>query len=169
MARACSICNHPQRAEIDSALALGQSARSIAAQFGCGDKAAARHHENHLSPAIVAVAAVEEERRLGDLVGELEAVTVTAKRMLQKASDEGLQGQAQGWMREFRSCVELLLKVTGQLHERPTVTVNLLSSPEVALIFVAMDRALGPWPDAKIALAASLKAIDVVRAEEVTP
>src|ERR1035437_454693 len=144
MARACSICNHPQRAEIDSALAMGQSARSIAAQFGCGDKAATRHHENHLSPAIVAVAAVEEERRLGDLVDELEAVASTAKEMLQKASAEGLQGQAQGWMREFRSCVELLLKVTGQLHERPTVAVNIMASPDVAALLTAAITALEP-------------------------
>ena len=64
--------------------------------------------------------------------------------MLQKASKDGLAGQAQGWMREFRSCVELLLKVTGQLHERPTVAFNVMASPDVAALLTAAITALEP-------------------------
>ncbi|MGB6770707.1 MAG: hypothetical protein WBF51_01695 [Candidatus Dormiibacterota bacterium] len=155
MPQLCTTCHHPSRAKIDAALTRGQSDRSIALKFGLGDRAIARHRENHLSPALVAVAAKREERRLGSLVDELEAATAMAKRMLYQAEADGLAGQAQGWMREFRSCVELLLKATGQLASQPTQVVNIIQSPDVAELLTTAMAALSAerFAEARVVLA----------------
>jgi hypothetical protein len=161
MPRVCTACSSPHHAKIDAALAKGESARSIGSKFAVGARAVGRHYENHLSPAVVAIAAGREERRLGGLIDELEAVTAMAKRMLYQAEADGLAGQAQGWMREFRSCVELLLKATGAINERPQVTVNLLSSPEIQQLTVVLMQALQPYDEARLAVADALDSIDV--------
>lgn len=50
----CSVCIHPQRAEIDRLLATDAgSTRNVAKQFGLHYTAIHRHATNHLPPAIV--------------------------------------------------------------------------------------------------------------------
>ena len=172
MARACTVCESPDRVAIDEGLVSGRSASSLAGTYGLGARAIGRHKSVHLSRALAAIEAKRqgtEERRAEKLTDRLEALILKIEDLVETSHRDGAAGQMLAAARELRACWELQAKLTGELTERPTVTVNLLSSPEVNMIFVAMDRALGPWPDAKIALAASLKAIDVVRAEEVTP
>lgn len=162
MARACTVCQSPARADIDAALAKGEAARSISSQFGVGARAIGRHRLTHLSPALTAIAVQREEKRVGSLVDRLEAVTAAAERMLFKAETSGQAGQMQGWVREFRACVELMAKLTGQLApDRPTTVVNVLASPEIQQLTVVLLKALAPFPDARIAAADALMAMDV--------
>jgi hypothetical protein len=115
-----------------------------------------------LSPALTAIAVQREEKRVGSLVDRLEAVTAAAERMLFKAETSGQAGQMQGWVREFRACVELMAKLTGQLApDRPTTVVNVLASPEIQQLTVVLLKALAPFPDARIAAADALMAMDV--------
>jgi len=160
MGRSCTVCNHPNRGKIDSELIKGLSANSIASRFGVGARAIGRHRLSHLSPALTAIAVAREGTRVGSLVDRLEAVTSAAERMLFKAESEGAGGQMQGWVREFRSCVELMFKVTGQLQERPTTVVNVLSTPEVSDLVTTLLRALQPFPEARIAAAQALDVVD---------
>lgn len=51
MSRACSICSHPQRGEIDAALVAGQSLRDLAKQFDATKSALSRHKTDHLNPS----------------------------------------------------------------------------------------------------------------------
>ena len=162
MARACTVCQSPDRAEIDAALAKGEAARSISSQFGVGARAIGRHRLTHLSPALTAIAVQREEKRVGSLVDRLEAVTAAAERMLFAAETNGQAGQMQGWVREFRACVELMAKLTGQLApDRPQTVVNILNSPEIQRVTVVLLKALAPFPEARIAAADALMAADV--------
>ena len=68
----------------------------------------------------------------------------------------GSAGPLTAAAREFRSSLELLAKLTGELDERPTTVVNVLSSPEVAGLITALLGALAPFPDARVAAAAVL-------------
>ncbi len=52
MARPCTVCRHPQRAEIDQALVAGASFRDVAGRFGTSKSALERHRREHLSTAI---------------------------------------------------------------------------------------------------------------------
>jgi len=56
MTRNCSVCDHPQRREIDAALVAGRSSRDIAAPHGLNYQAIRRHRLNHLPIAIRAAA-----------------------------------------------------------------------------------------------------------------
>lgn len=44
--RRCSICSHPDREDIDSALRGGASLRAVAGRFGASKSALARHHRH---------------------------------------------------------------------------------------------------------------------------
>lgn len=50
MARPCTVCTHPKRAEIDAALRVS-SYRTVAKRFGIGEAAANRHKVDHLKSA----------------------------------------------------------------------------------------------------------------------
>jgi hypothetical protein len=45
--RTCSVCGHPQRPEIDQALAAQESYRDIAGRFGTSKFALQRHRHTH--------------------------------------------------------------------------------------------------------------------------
>jgi hypothetical protein len=50
--KACSVCNHPERAMINRALAIGQAPRSIIRRYaGLGRKAVQKHRDECLQPA----------------------------------------------------------------------------------------------------------------------
>ena len=62
--------------------------------------------------------------------------------------------------RELRSCLELQARLTGELDERPSMTVNLLASTEIQGLVGLLLSALAPFPEARIAAAGALSTID---------
>jgi hypothetical protein len=92
--------------------------------------------------------------RLEDLYGR--AVTV-----LERAEDAGNTAQQLGAIREARGLVETIARVTGELREAPAVAVNVLASPDVARLTVALMTALSPFPAARIAAAEALDDLEV--------
>lgn len=164
MSRSCTVCASPLLSAIDNALVAGRSQADIAGEFSVGEAAVQRHRKAHLSPALVAVQARREERRSVKLVDRLDAVVMKVEALIETAEEDGKPGQMLAAAREFRSGVELLARLTGELDERPqNVTVNVLASPEVAQMAAALMAALQPYPAARIAAAA------VLDAEEVEP
>src|SRR5260370_36855027 len=65
--RRCTICQHPQRPNIDLAIATGISRRLIAARFKVSADAAWRHGRAHLTPEIRAALATKVLAREGDM------------------------------------------------------------------------------------------------------
>jgi len=65
--RRCTICQHPQRPNIDLAIATGISRRLIAARFKVSADAAWRHGREHLTPEIRAALATKVLVREGDM------------------------------------------------------------------------------------------------------
>jgi hypothetical protein len=63
-------------------------------------------------------------------------------------------------IREARGCVELLGKLAGQLQDAPTI--NVIMSSEWLVIQANILAALGPHPDARLAVAHALGGIDHV-------
>ena len=52
MSRVCTVCTHPQAAEVNEALAAGTSYRQVAASWGLKLSAVFRHANNHLTDPI---------------------------------------------------------------------------------------------------------------------
>jgi len=65
--RRCAICQHPQRPNIDRAIATGISRRLIAARFKVSADAAWRHGRAHLTPEIPAALATKVLARERDM------------------------------------------------------------------------------------------------------
>lgn len=164
MGRACTVCESPSRVAIDEGLVQGRPALQLAQIYQVGERAIGRHKAAHLSPALAAVTAKrqrEDERRAGGLVDRLEGLIEKIETLVTTSHAAGSAGQMLAAARELRACWELQAKLTGQLSDRPQVTVNMLSSPEVTSMVTALLRALAPYPEARIAAADALHVIDV--------
>ncbi len=90
MARACSVCTHPNRAAIDEALAANRgSFRGVSRQHGLSPDAVERHAKAHLPKAIVLATAAAEVTRADDLLSILREAVADARRLRAKAEKDG--------------------------------------------------------------------------------
>jgi hypothetical protein len=136
------------REAIDRALVEGKSYRDVARQFGSTKDSMSRHHKGHLSAAMVRVAQRREERGAETALNRLEHLYQKADRVLDAAEEAGSTGIQLAAIRELRGIVETLARVTGELRpETSGVTVNLLSSPEIALYIGIVREVFGDQPE----------------------
>lgn len=156
MSRRCTVCTSPSRSAIDESLVAGRSQADISSEFGVNEASIQRHRVSHLSPALVAVQARREERRSVKLVDRLDNVVAKVEALIESAEEAGKPAQMLAAAREFRSGVELLARLTGELDEKPTMVFNVMASPEVAEMAAALMLALAPYPEARIAAASVL-------------
>jgi hypothetical protein len=145
MPRPCSICQHPQRVEIEASVLSGVSIRSAAKAAGASPFALQRHLQHVAS--IVAKAVKDEGRqvdasrklpaRIEELIADVRAITKAAK----KKHD---WNAALAGIRANLSCLEMLGKISGELKPgglgefvpgnatagaAASVTVNLPAAP----------------------------------------
>lgn len=150
MPRPCSICTHLRRDQIDSDIVRGEPFRRIATQRGVTEQAVRRHAATHLPAALVKAQDAGELVRASTLLDELRGLHARVLAILTTAESEGDLRAATGAIREARSTIELLAKLTGQLEERPEI--NVVLSPEWVTIRVAILEALEPFPVARAAV-----------------
>ena len=150
MPRACTICTHPQRDEIDADFVRGQPFRRIATHRDVTEQSVRRHGASHL-PESLATAQEERERiRASNLLNELHDLHDRVLGILETAEELGDLRAATGAIREARSLIELLAKLTGQIDHKPEV--NIVLSPQWLTIRVAILDALEPFPEARVAV-----------------
>jgi len=146
LGRQCTICNHPQRGEIDNALAAGVAYRRIAAEYGVSDGSLRRHKKNgHIAEQIAKVAkkkeikqakeivaAVEKKERketadVDKLLGIVEGLLGECLRMV-KGAVEGDESTKLRAVREARETAKLLLEVQGELAANPVINITLIET-----------------------------------------
>jgi len=157
MGRTCHCCEHPERDAIDAALVSGASMTEVSDRFGVSRSSASRHSLNHLSASLVAMKAQAQEDNRASLLERIETLIERGETMFAAAASEGKAAQALAVLKELRSLLELLGKASGELNDRPQVTVNLMASPEWLQLRSALLGALLPFPDARVAAAAVLE------------
>ena len=142
----CTICNHPQRVEIDKALVEGESLRNVAKRFDVSYSSVGRHKRNgHIVEQIAKVAkkkeikqaeqiaaVVEEKERhevasVDKLLKIIEALLAECLGMIRGAAagDENTKLRA---VREARETAKLLLEVQGELAANPVVNITLIET-----------------------------------------
>lgn len=158
MSTRCQVCLHPQRDAIDEALVAGATQVALAEQYGVSKYVVHRHNRTHLpeklSRAHEAAAVATSDNLLAKLV-DLEA---TAKRIAVVAETAGQSRTVLLAVRELTRQIELLAKLRGVLSE--AATINLTISPEWVQVRAVVLGALSPFPDARVAVAASLAAME---------
>lgn len=156
MARHCTICDHPRREEIDTALIENIGYRAVAKRFGVSESATFRHRNAHLPLVMLKAHEAEAIIRADNLLGQVQTLQERAMRILTEAEDSGDLRIALQALREARGNIELIAKLMGQLNE--SVTVNVAS--EWPLLRSVILNALDPFPEVKNHLATVLSEVD---------
>ena len=122
--RKCSVCNHPDRNEIDKALVTrSTSYRNVSERYGVSVGALSRHKANHLPRLVQAAEAAEEAQAVTSgaaLIDELDSLLNRALAILEAAEGSGQLRVALQAIREARECIKTCadLAVTVDLEER---------------------------------------------------
>lgn len=115
MSRACSVCNHPRRKEIDESLAEGRTIEFVARDEGLQPSSVRRHRVNHLSAALVRAAEAQQAATDAKLLGRVNRLATDLEADLAKTRRRGDLNSSLKVVRELRCSLELLGKVTGEL------------------------------------------------------
>jgi hypothetical protein len=158
MPRVCTVCAHPQRAEIDSALVAGGAIRAIARQYSLGRDSIARHQSDHLPAALALAQGAVQVAQADDLLSQVRGLHRRALAILATAEAQGDLKVALAAIREARGNLELLAKLLGELDERPQI--NLVMAPEWIAIRAAILMALSAYPEARTAVAERLASVE---------
>jgi hypothetical protein len=153
--RECTVCAHPDRAEIDEALVGGASNRSVASLYDVSEAAVRRHKANHLPAKLVMAQAAEEVAQADDLLAQMQDLQRRTLAILEAAESTNQHRTALSAIREARGNLELLAKLLGELDERPVVNLNL--SPEWLELRAVIVAALEPHPEALRAVVGALE------------
>ena len=105
----CTICDHPQRGEIEAALVAGRSLRNVAQQFGVSHDALHRHRRSgHLTSTLTLAADAADVARGDDLLARVRGLEDRALRILDRAERAGELRVALRAIAEVRSTIKLL-------------------------------------------------------------
>jgi len=158
--RPCSICGHPQRAEIERELLGGTSFRKVAARYETTPQSLIRHRNAHMSRSIVAAAQHEarevEQAHDASLLDQVRDLSRRALEMMAEARSAGDLRTALSGVSAATKLLELQGKFLGQIA--PT-TVNVLVTQEFKVVQVALLSALEAHPQAKADVLAALARI----------
>ena len=118
MARRCSVCEHKDVAEINSALALGEPLRTIADRWSVSKTDLMRHRNQHLPVSAIMAKETQEIDQANDLLNQIRDLQQRTQATLEGAQEvEELSVALQG-IREARDNLELLAKLLDELDER---------------------------------------------------
>lgn len=157
MPRICTVCQHPKRGEIDSALVRGVSPYELESIYSDLKRAAIQRHKEgvHIPRKLLKAQEAQEISDAERIAGELEAVKADVRRLAQKAEEEGdIRTALIGCDRALKA-LELQAKLAQIISDAPQV--NVITSPEWVEIRTLVVNALGPHPDAKRAVVEALE------------
>jgi hypothetical protein len=153
MGRICTVCNHPNRANIEAAIVAGTPNRDIACQFNVGRMAVQRHAAEHIAQEIKQSQQAKEEVHALDVARQLREMNTVSLAILQEARKAKENELALKAIDRVCKQLELQAKLLGYIDQPQ---VNIWVSPEWGAIRTAIIQALMPFQDAKIAVAAAL-------------
>ena len=128
--RKCKICQHPDRNKIDLDIVnKNGSLRTISTRYNVPIGSLKRHKESgHVIKKLAKAAASKEVAQAGTLLEQVTSLSERALSILSQAEGTGDLRTACSAIREVRSTLELLLKVSGELKgDQTTVNVAVIT------------------------------------------
>ena len=159
MPRACTICTHPELAEIDTALLANEPFRTIAARTDTSTGALQRHKAEHLPASLIEAHEAQAIAYSDDLLAQMHSLQQRTLQILTTAESARTYGLALAAIREVRGNVELIAKLQGKLGER--AATNILINPTWVNIRAVLMDVLQPFPDARATVASRLLEMEV--------
>jgi len=115
MARACEVCNHSKRHEIDLAIIQNKNISQIARDYNVSYYSVYKHKKNHI--VITPEIAAETSAIACDLINELEKVLNSAKRIYESAVIQNKGEIALRSLAEIRQTLEVLAKARFSVRQ----------------------------------------------------
>lgn len=149
--KACSICNHAERAEIDRALIESVPLRTIEARHHGTTRSALDRHRKHIPAALTQARRAIEASAADSLLSRVEKLLSRSERLLDQAEAAQEWTGAVAAAREIRSSLELLGKLRGELQtpgarlavsltQIHSIDISALSKEQVGLIYDRIER-----------------------------
>jgi hypothetical protein len=91
MSRSCTVCRHPQRDAMNTAIIVGAPYRRIATHFETSE-VAIRRHRAHLPSAMSKAHNAQEVARADSLLDQVRALQAKTLEILRKADGAGICG-----------------------------------------------------------------------------
>ena len=113
MGRTCTVCTNGAKEDIDKALLAGEPYRSVAKQYEASAPSVYRHQQDHLPAALVKATEVAAVAHGDSLLEQLDGLRAKAFSILAKAETAEDLRTALMAVKEVRSTLELIAKVTG--------------------------------------------------------
>jgi hypothetical protein len=155
--RACTICSHEERHQINVALVHREPYRHIASRHTVSTGALQRHSREHLPALLVKAYEAIERDDAEDLAGEVNKIKEDVHRLKEKAEDEGdLRAALLGCDKALKA-LELQAKIEQLIQTAPTLNIHL--NTEWIDLRTAILRALAPHPEARDSFLKALKSV----------
>jgi hypothetical protein len=160
----CSICNHPDREDIDAGLIAMIPHSKLSKRYGLSHAALSNHRNRHMSKtefvglrrARAGVNRNSSETALTRIENGLDALEDVMKTA---QTDKNAQIWLAGYKERLRT-LEIIGKAKGEFSDAPQVTVNLWQSVEWQTIRAVVFEVLNEYPELRAALAKRLIAIE---------
>ncbi len=123
MPRLCTVCSHLDCSTINAAIVGGASLRSISGQWGISSTTLQRHAQ-HLPSHLVKAHEAQVVAEAGTLLQQVTALSERATSILDQAEEAGDRRTALVAIREIRSILELIGKVTGAIQTQSQISIN---------------------------------------------
>jgi hypothetical protein len=157
LGRACTICTHAKRYEIEELLATRQSTyRGIARTYGVSEDAVSRHvSSRHVSQLISLAADAARAAQADTLLDRVEALQCRIEEFLSRIEHTDNYSATLGAFREMRSNLELIGEVSQELDRAGTLNLELtVEWQEVKAVLV---NTLASYPEAQQAVFSALE------------
>jgi hypothetical protein len=118
--RRCHVCKHEKRAEIEGALLRNIPLRRISEDTGLGVTSLFRHRQ-HLPQKLMIAEQAREATEASNLLHRVENLILECREIATAARKEKNWHAATGALREVRSCLELLGRLSGELQAAASV------------------------------------------------
>jgi hypothetical protein len=173
-AKRCTICGHPDRVLIEATRVAGASLDSIASKHNVTRDAVFRHCKNHLTDEaradyLAQVPLKELAAKAADegvsVLEHFRIVRATLMQQFQLAAavhDRHATAQIAGRLTEVLRAMATITGEMGSLAAN-SITINnttVLNSPVFASLQANLLHALGPFPEARAAVVATLRQMD---------
>jgi hypothetical protein len=148
MPQPCSICTHPDRHEIDHAIANDAPNRRIATQYGLSEAAVRRHKADHLPAKVAKATDARQVVEAGSLLEQLQQINKETHVILQEVrsgpgKDNNLALKA---IARLEKQIDLHGRIIGELQNAHSismdvkVTQQITAFPEWPILAQVIDR-----------------------------
>jgi hypothetical protein len=125
MATPCSICIHEKKLDIDRAIVRGGSIASVARNFCVSPQALWHHSKNHISKNLVKAMEKQDMANSLDLMTTIDTMLKRSEAILERNFRDGNDVTALKALDSKRNIIDLLAKISYQLHQAKLAEVEL--------------------------------------------